>query len=323
MLLAVPCSAADAVALFDAATGEKAGEVAVGAHPVHLATAAGRVLVATMGERSIDVIADGAVERVQTGVLGPSHFALVGDRAFVPCTGGDAVAVVDLETLETRGRIAVGAEPHDAERLGDAVYVGSRGDGTVSVVDADTQSVRNRIDLTGDDMDQPARVQGITAAENGVYAVDQANAGVVRLESEEVAATASVGANPYEAVVADDRVFVPGRDDGTVTELSSDLSASTTHDVGGRPVDLTVRDGRVWVIDRDRPVVRSLEGETVELPHSGFAAADGADDSEDLDTARVYVSHYDDDAVSAVDLAAGTVEWTAPTPERPFEPLVV
>ncbi|MFB6268984.1 MAG: YncE family protein, partial [Halobacterium sp.] len=252
MLVAVPCSGADTVALFDASDGSDAGRIAVGAHPVHLAAAGGRVLVATMGERSIDVVTHGGVERVQTGVLGPSHFAIAGDSAFVPCTGGDAVAVVDLVALEHRERVAVGAEPHDAEAVDGLVYVGSRADGTVTVLDAETVAVRATVDAAPG-IDGQARVQGLAAApEGGVYAVDQANARVVLLDADGVRAAASVGANPYEPVVDGDRVLVTGRDDGTVTELSSDLSSATTHDVGGQPVDIHVAEDATWVFDRDR-----------------------------------------------------------------------
>ncbi|WP_430505894.1 YncE family protein [Haloparvum sp. PAK95] len=320
MLLAVPCSAADAVALYDAADGTPAGEVAVGSHPVHLAAADGRVLVATMGERSVDVVADGAVERIETGVLGPSHFAVGADTAFVPCTGGDAVAVLDLETLDCTERVAVGAEPHDAELVDGTLYVGSRADGTVTVVDAETATVRTAVDLGTVDGTQ-ARVQGLAAADDGVYAVDQANGRVAHIEAGStagVAGVAAVGENPYEPVVDDGRVLVAGRDDGTVTELSRDLSTATTHDVGGTPTEVVTADEDAWVFDRDRAVVRSLGGDGVELPHPGFAAARDPDRP-----ARVYVSHYDDDAISAVDLDTGTVRWTADTPERPFEPLPV
>lgn len=316
VLLGVPCSEADAVALFDADTGREAGRVSVGAHPVHLATAGGRVLVATMGERSIDVVTDGAVERVPTGVLGPSHFAVDGDTAFVPCTGGDAVAVVDVDALELRERVPVGAEPHDAERVGDAVYVGSRADGTVTVLDAATATVRETVDV-GPETGARARVQGLAAADGGVYAVDQANDRVVRLGGDGVTA-AAVGANPYEPVVLDDRLFVAGRDDGTVTELTPDLSTSETYAVGGRPVDLVGAAGETWIVDRERPVVRSLSGASVDLPAPGFAAVADPERS-----AVAYVSHYDDDAVSAVDLGERAVRWTAATPARPFEPLVV
>ncbi|MGZ0746099.1 hypothetical protein [Haloparvum sp. AD34] len=200
------------------------------------------------------------------------------------------------------------------------LYVGSRADGTVTVVDAETATVRTAIDLGTVDGTQ-ARVVGLAAADDGVYAVDQANGRVAHIEAGStagVAGVAAVGKNPYEPVVAGDRVLVAGRDDGTVTELSRDLSTATTHDVGGTPTEVVTADEDAWVFDRDRAVVRSLAGDGVELPHPGFAAARDPDRP-----ARVYVSHYDDDAISAVDLDAGTVRWTADTPERPFEPLPV
>ncbi|MFB6352656.1 MAG: hypothetical protein ABEJ92_01070, partial [Halobacteriales archaeon] len=72
------------------------GAIPVGGHPVDAVAVDGRVFVATMDERSIDVVdADGSVRTVATGVLGPAHFARVGDRLFVTCTGGDAVAAID------------------------------------------------------------------------------------------------------------------------------------------------------------------------------------------------------------------------------------
>lgn len=316
MLLAVPCADDDTVALLDADDGSDAGRIAVGSHPVHLASAGDRVLVATMGERSVDVVAGGAVERVPTGVLGPSHVAVRDGRAFVPCTGGDAVAVINLDGPDRCGRVAVGAEPHDAEVAGDAVYVGSRGDGTVTVLDAETAAVRATVDLPGD-RDTP-RVQGLATAADGVYAVDQANERVVYLDAGGVRAAAPVGADPYEPVVTDGRVLVAGRAEGTVTELPADLSARTTHDVGGRPVALAPLDGSVWVFDGDHAVARSLSGGEVTLPHPVLSAAGDPRRPE-----RAYVAHYDDDAVSALDTGDRAVRWTTTTPARPFEPLVV
>lgn len=319
MLLAVPCSGANTVALLDAVDGSDVGRISVGAHPVHLAAADGHVLVATMDERSIDVVTDSGVERVQTGVLGPSHFAVRDNLVFVPCTGGDAVAVIDLDALELRDRIVVGAEPHDAESVGDSVYVGSRADGTVTVLNAETAAVRSTVDVAGTTgTGTRPRVQGLGAADGDVYAVDQTNARVVLLDEAGVHASAPVGANPYEPVIGSKRVFVAGRDDGTITVLSTDLSSATTHDVGGQPVDTLVVAGKAWVFDRDNPAVQSLSGDAVDLPYPGFAAI-----CDPQRPQRAYVAHYDDDAVSAVDLDVGNVAWTVSTPAKPFEPLVV
>ncbi len=339
MLLAVPCSDADCLALLDAADGADRGRIGVGAHPVHAAVVDGRVFVATMGDRAVSVVADGEVRRIATGVLGPSHFATTaaGD-VLVPCTGGDALAIVDAERLELRARVGVGAEPHDVAVHEGRAFVGSRADGTVTVVDPAAATVEATHDLATD-----ARIQGVEAAAEGVYAVDQRNARLHRLTAAGVEGSVPTGGNPYDAVVDDARVLVAGRDDGTVTAVSraagfgtdpgGDDSPSPTyrvHDVGGRPSGVVVADRTAWVLDRERPYLASLPAAAsgddgadapatrrIEVPHPTFAAGVATDD------AVVYVSHYDDAAVSAVDLDAGRIAWTAATPARPFDPVVV
>jgi len=336
MLVAVPCSDDDCVLLLDAADGTERGRVAVGDHPVHLAVVDSRVFVATMGDRAVSVVADGAVRRVETGVLGPSHFATTdaGD-VLVPCTGGDALAVVDAERLTLRARVGVGAEPHDVAVRDGLAYVGSRADGVVTVVDPTTGTVEATHDLGSD-----ARIQGVEATDEGVYAVDQRNARLFRVTAGSVEGSVPVGANPYDAVVADARVLVAGRGDATVTAVSRRRAVGAVgdgdprvYDVGGRPSGVVVANGDAWVLDRERSHVAPLadppatDGRAgagasptrrrVELPHPTFAAETAPDD------AVVYVSHYDDAAVSAVDLEAGRVVWTAETPAHPFEPAVV
>jgi outer membrane protein assembly factor BamB len=340
MLLAVPCSDADCLALLDAADGADRGRVGVGAHPVHAAVVDGRVFVATMGDRAVSVVADGEVRRVATGVLGPSHFATTdaGD-VLVPCTGGDALAIVDADRLELRARVGVGAEPHDVAVHEGRAFVGSRADGTVTVVDPAAATVEATHDLAAD-----ARIQGVEAAAEGVYAVDQRNARLHRLTAAGVEGSVPTGENPYDAVVDDARVLVAGRDDGTVTAVSRTAGFGTdtggdspsptrrVHDVGGRPSGVVVADGTAWVLDRERPHLASLPAAAfgddgsgadapatrrIEVPHPTFAAGVAPND------AVVYVSHYDDAAVSAVDLDAGRVAWTAATPARPFDPVVV
>jgi hypothetical protein len=337
MLVAVPCSDDDCVILLDTADGTERGRIGVGDHPVHLAVVGDRTFVATMGDRAVSVVADGAVHRVETGVLGPSHFATTDEGdVLVPCTGGDALAIVDPERLALRARVGVGAEPHDVAVREGLAFVGSRADGSVTVVDPAAATVEATHDLAAD-----ARIQGVEAAAEGVYAVDQRHARLFRLTPEGVEGSVPVGANPYDAVLTDDRVLVAGRDDGTVTAVprgsafgagvDGDREAaagaeSHVHDVGGRPNAVVLADGAAWVLDRERAQLRSLGGPTVgdpsnrriDLPHPTFAAA-----AAPTDEAVLYVSHYDDAAVSAVDLDAGRVRWTAETPAHPFEPAVV
>ena len=332
MLVAVPCSDDDCVILLDTADGTERGRIGVGDHPVHLAVVGDRTFVATMGDRAVSVVADGAVHRVETGVLGPSHFATTDEGdVLVPCTGGDALAIVDPERLALRARVGVGAEPHDVAVREGLAFVGSRADGSVTVVDPAAATVEATHDLAAD-----ARIQGVEAAAEGVYAVDQRHARLFRLTPEGVEGSVPVGANPYDAVLTDDRVLVAGRDDGTVTAVPrgrafgagvDDHGDRHVYDVGGRPNAVVLADGAAWVLDRERAQLQPLGGSTagdpsgrrrIDLPHPTFAAA-----AAPTDEAVLYVSHYDDAAVSAVDLDAGRVRWTAETPAHPFEPAVV
>ncbi|WP_418282833.1 YncE family protein [Halorubrum sp. DTA98] len=331
-IVAVPCEGADVLALLALETGERLGEIPVGSHPVHATTCRGRTFVATMGERAVTAVGpDGEVRQIDTGVLGPSHFAVAGGTLFTACSAGDAVAVIDPETLTLVGRVAVGAEPHElaASPDGDRLYVGSRRDGTVDVVDV---AARERVDAV--DVGPDARVQGVALSPDGTrgYAIDQRGARAVAFDASVMGATsdtsdtssrrvadrlletAAVGADPYDLVVTADRVFVPGRADGTVHEFDEDLVLRDIHERFSRPVDLFRIDGAWWVLDADEAAIRSLDGEVVETAAPGLVAraVDG----------RLVVSHYDDDCVSLVDVGEGTV-WTTEVPSYPFGAVVV
>ncbi|MFB6302477.1 MAG: hypothetical protein ABEH78_06420 [Haloferacaceae archaeon] len=317
-LLAVPCEGADVLALFDD-EGTPRGRIPVGSDPVHATTAAGRVVVATMGERSVTVVEpDGEVGRVATGVLGPAHLTRAAGRLLVPCTAGDAVAVIDPSTPTLEGRVPVGAEPHDVGRCGAHAIAGSRAGGVLTVFDPTTRSVvaRHGVPDPG-----TARVQGVdrvrgAAGMAAVYAVDQGNDRVLLADRDGVRARAAVGPDPYEATATPDRVYVPARGGDTVHEFAPDLSEGTVHETAAGPEGVVVVDGDPWVFHRDAPLLRSLDGTAVPLPAPSLAAATCPD-------GRVLLSHYDDDAVSLVDPAAGTVAWTVETPARPFGSAVV
>lgn len=338
-LVAVCCAGSDTLELVDLERGDHLGAVPVGSHPVHATVHDGRVFVATMDERSVSVVdRDGEVRRVGTGVLGPSHFEPAargdgGSNLFVPCTAGDAVAVLDPERLALDGRIPTGAEPHEAAVTAGLLFVGSRADGVVSVVPADVApdaAAEARIDVH---VGENARVQGVEtlprcegASEeraSPVFAIDQHNARIVRLDaradgdpgSVELTAAASVGADPYDATVTPDRVFVPARNDGTVHEFDHDLADVAAHEVDETPTAVTVLD-RSWVVHRGTPRLCSLDGKTgIELP---FPAIDAT-----VVGSELLVSHYDDGAVSLVDVGTDRTRWTTETGANPFGAVVV
>lgn len=317
-LLAVPCEGADVLALFDD-EGSPLGEIPVGSHPVHAVVESGSVFVATMGERSITAVdSDGEATRIETGVLGPAHIVSAGRRLLVPCTAGDAVAVINSVTALLEGRVPTGAEPHDVAVVGDWAIAGSRTDGVLTVFDPVTRRVRNRLEVPDPDT---ARIQGIDAARRDTppataYAVDQGNERVLLVDSDDVMASARVGTDPYDATVTVDRVYVPSRGDDTVHEFVPDLSESVVHETADGPEGVLVIDGEPWVFHRDSPILLSLKERELALPAPALAATELPDGS-------VAFSHYDDDAISLVDVRESTIKWTSETPAYPFESVAI
>jgi DNA-binding beta-propeller fold protein YncE len=324
-VLAVPCEGDDLLVLFALETGDRLGEVPVGSHPVHATTCRGRTVVATMGERAVTAVdASGEVTRVETGVLGPSHFAGANGELYVSCSAGDALAVVNPESLTLVDRVGVGAEPHELAVApdGDRLYAGSRRDGVVDVVDTGTRERVGAIDAGPD-----ARVQGVALAPDGSrgYAVDQRGARVVAFDPGDdsgppavgasICAEATIGADPYDLVATGDRVFVPGRGDGVVHDFDRELESIAVHDGFSRPVDIFEVAGDWWVLDASAPRLRSLDGAVLEMSAPGLVVTP-------VGERRLAVSHYDDDRVSLVDVEAGTV-WTTDSPACPFGSVVV
>lgn len=311
----VCCEGASSLALYNIANGDYLGDVPVGAHPVHATVTDERVFVATMGERSIDVVdTDGTVRRIDTGVLGPSHFAIANGSLFIPCTASDVVAVIDPGGLEFEERIAVGAEPHDIAVHDGLAYVGSRADGVVSVVDTTTREMLDRVDIGPN-----ALVQGVDVhPESGLgFAVDQRGARVVAFElgsNPDPVDEAAVGADPPDIDIRSDRLFVPGRDHGTVHEFGLDLESLVVHDGFETPVEVVAHREYEWVIDREAARIRSLDGDavTTHAPAIGGIATD----------AGILLSHYDDAAVSLVDPPNG-IHWQSNALDHPFGAVIV
>jgi hypothetical protein len=313
-LFAVACQGANSLALVDT-RGERRGDISVGADPVDVATAANRVFVATMGERSVTVVeSGGAVDRVMTGVLGPAHVTRLGERLLVPCTAGDAVAVLDPLEPSLEGRVSTGAEPHDVGVAGELAVAGSRVDGVITVFDPESRAVVATYEIPEP---ETARIQGVDGGGTGrVYAVDQGNDRLLLLDRDGVCAAAAVGADPYEASVVGDRVYVPGRSSDTVHEFARDLTDSVVHQTAAGPEGVVSVDGDPWVFHRESSVFCSLDGRAVTLPEPSLAVTSLAD-------GQTLLSHYADDAVSLVDVDAATVVWTVETPACPVGSVAV
>lgn len=312
MLAGICCQGSDTVAIVDLETDEHRGPVPVGGHPVDAVAADGRVFVATMDERSVGVIdTDGSVQRITTGVLGPSHFARVDDRLYVSCTGGDAVAVIDTQALELVGRVSTGAEPHGIVAHDGLVYAGSRVPGSVTVFEPDTLETVATVVVGGE-----ARLQDL-AANDAVYAIDQAGARVIKLDEQGIQAAAPVGKNPYELMIDDDgSVYVPGRDDGSVHAYDPALEDATVYDVGPEARAVEPLAGRRWVACGEEATLHALDGRAVPLPGPAHGLLA-------IDATRLLVAHRDDAAVSVVDVDTERVAATVQVGEHPQGMVVV
>lgn len=314
-IVAVCCQGAGAVWLHSLVDGTELGQIPVGEHPVHATVVDGKVFVATMGERSVTVIdADGAVRRVELGVLGPSHFATAGGLLWVTCTAGDVVAAIDPGRVELVDRVPVGAEPHELAAHGGMVYAGSRRAGTVTVIDADDREPVGEVRF-GED----ARIEGVAtaAAPQRGFAVDRRGARVFAFSlgsNPTQLARASIGNDPYDLRVIDDALLVPARGAGVVHEFDLALRERTVHEGFDRPVDVCERNGDRWVIDRTAPLLRSLSGRSVAVP-GGSIAAHACE-------AGVVLSHFDEGRISLVDPGDG-LRWERDTGAHPFGALTI
>lgn len=313
MLAAICCQGGNTVSIVDLETYESRGAIAVGRHPVHAAVAQGRLFVATMDERAVSVVdTDGSVQRLNTGVLGPSHFAKAGGRLFVTCTGGDVVVAIDPDGPDILGRIYAGTEPHAITASDEAVFVGSRVDGTVTGIDPGTLEILGTVGVGPE-----TRLQDLVSYDHdSVYGTDQTNARVIRFALEGVRAKASVGANPNELIVTDDAVIVPGRGDGTVHVLNHDFTDATVYEMGSNPVDVTLLAGQHWVASRGEANLRSLEGEVIGLPFPAFRFVP-------VNKTRLLCGHFDDAAVSVVDVSEYRVHATVAVDSHPLGMLVI
>lgn len=326
MIVAVCCQGADMLALIDVETGENRGRIPVGSNPVHASVIDGRVVIATMGDRAVSVVdLDGSVRSVDTGVLGPSHIAASSDYIYVPCTAGDVVAVLDRAATTLVDRIPVGAEPHEIDIADDVGFVGSRREGCITVFDTTNNAVLGHLSPKG--VSKNARVQGVKAVQDTkqtvVYAIDQRNACIARFDLDNERdyqfprtpiASVSVGADPYEFSIVDDRIYVPGRKDGTISELTRSLEVITKHAVGGIPT--AVIGTRRWIVDRETSCFRSLEDDRITVPYPSINAIS-------VDESRYLLSHYDNSAVSLVNTKTQKTEWTTSTPANPFGAVAV
>ncbi len=139
----------------DALTGQPVARVAVDAAPRGLAVdAANNRIYAALWQADALAVIDGTsntLHKVVPGIPEPSDVAVSSDRIYVTATGSDELFVLDRQTCDIMGRIAVGDAPYvlvlDPDRQ--RIYVGNAGSDTISIVDEQNRAQVNVVKLGG------------------------------------------------------------------------------------------------------------------------------------------------------------------------------
>lgn len=143
---------ADAVSIFDAATGERLHQVkTAGPHPFGITWQGGRLWTADVQGNTVSVIdpeAGTLLGSVPTGSH-PYGVAFAGGHGFVTDQYGSTVTVFDPETLTVTKTIATGDYPEGIAPLpdGSGVAVANWDSDTLQIIDATTLEVTAEIDL--------------------------------------------------------------------------------------------------------------------------------------------------------------------------------
>lgn len=143
---------ADAVSVFDAATGRRLHQVqTAGPHPFGLTFHDGQIFTADVQGDSVSVIdpvAGRLVAQVPTGSH-PYAIAFAAGRGFVTNQYASSVTVFDADTLQVVDEVAVGDYPEGIAALpdGSAVAVANWESDELTILEADSLTIRARIPL--------------------------------------------------------------------------------------------------------------------------------------------------------------------------------
>ena len=130
------------VSLIDLAEGKVAAEVEVGREPRGIAWQGGLAVVANLRDDTATLLEVQPPKLTVTATLPvgnePRGVAMSADRAYIVCSGDNAVDVVDLASRKAVKRVPVGSEPWYAALSGKWLLVGNSNSGDVSRIDTTT-----------------------------------------------------------------------------------------------------------------------------------------------------------------------------------------
>lgn len=247
---------------------------------------------------------------ISVGTAGPSHWAVVGNKYYTCCGGGninvantdtgaivaaipvdsggyfarvgtklyvtdgtnDEVNVVDTVTDTIVATIPVGDGPFYSITAGTKVYIDNLNAGTVSVIDSATDTVVATVMTTA--------ATYLTVAGTNVYVSNNTSntVSVIDTHTDTIIATVPTGDTPYALNTIGDKVYVLNGHDNNVTVIDSTTNTATnTIAVGGNPLYVVAVGEKAYVangVDSSISVIDTVDEEviaTIPLSFSPYA----------------------------------------------------
>lgn len=236
---------ADAVGVFDPASGEIVSEIAVSGAPGELAAGPDAVWVTNSNDNSVSRIDPSTNEARQTIQVGggPAGVAVGARAVWVANSLDGTVSRIDPATNQVVQTITVGNGPNGVAYGEGAVWVTNSADGTVSQIAPDTGRVRRTL---------PAAVgaSGVAVGFGRIWIVSPPSGSVVALDprSGQVLRRIGVGVEPDAIATGAGAVWVTNRADDTVSRIDPRAAAvKNTIQVGRSPDGVAAATGGVWV----------------------------------------------------------------------------
>jgi YVTN family beta-propeller protein len=204
---------------------------------------------------------------------------------------GDAVAIIDIESGEMEGSVALESRPGAVATGGRSVWVTLPDRGAVIELDAETKSVIDTVPVG-------ANPVGVAVGADSVWVANGGSSTVSRITNNEVVDTIEVPGAPAAIAVNAEGVWVADSLGDTVTLIDPETDEVVgSVPVGDRPVDLADDGGELWVANATSGDVSSIIGREggppVDVGEGPQAVAVGMD--------GVYVANFLDGTVSRIE----------------------
>jgi YVTN family beta-propeller protein len=305
-------AAGNSVAVLDAKTGDLVGDIAVGARPGAVASGAGSIWAANLGDGSVSRI-DPRTRRVTRTLSigsGVSGVATAGDRVW---TLGPPAIVRSIDPLFNRPgqAVRIGTLSPFASHRSWSVAAGagsvwaSNGDSAIVRIDPTTSAVKARINVGNGP-------SGIAVGNGAVWVGDDLDATVSRIDpgTNGVTTTIPVGHGASGIAVGGGAVWVAQTLDDSVARIDPSTNAVTsTIPVGHAPTGVAAAGGSVWVANSQSGTISRIDaakGTVVSTTSIGQSPNSVA-----VANGLVWVSVERGTSVEPVDRPGGTVRIVA------------